>query len=461
MLYQLIKPIIRMSLLVFFRRIDVIGKERLPKNGPVIYVSNHPSALMDPLVVAVSLRDKLHFLTGANWFGKGLRAKIFRTQFNMIPVHRPWLAKGEKVSNEDMFTECYISLRQGKSIILFPEASSTTVSTIRELKTGAIRIKDGFEASTQEDTEVPIIPIGLSYSNPHEFQSRVVVAIGKPVDFDGDYRGLDPAETARAKTAKIHSALEHTIVNIQNNENVELVKQVTRLFIDSYKLAEHRSSLNAQGNFEYAQNVAKAIDHFETADPENYKTLASRITRYFENLRDLGISDDLIAGARRSKPTFIKLAFLIVLAPLAAAGLIIFSLPYLLTKLLFRKKLRPMISRTNDEDAVFDGAFTGSLIFAVGMLISILWSIVIGIATWWFIGSWIIGLGASILVFPLVRFALFYAKIGLRVRHHFKGQRTRKQHTQKVAELELERGEIIEELRGFQERLANEIINDN
>lgn len=234
MLYIILKRIVRMSLHLYFRRIDVIGEENIPKNGPVIFVSNHPSALIDPLLVATTLKRKIHFLAASEFFGKGMKARILKSKLNMIPVHRPWLSKTEKVSNTEMFDECYKSLNQGKSIILFPEASSETVSKIRELKTGAVRIKAGFESFTLGNKTVPIIPIGLSYSNPHEFQSRVVVKIGEPIVFDPTDE-TDSVEQFRIQTNQVQEELKKSIIHIDNTQNEGLVKNVCRLFIGTHR----------------------------------------------------------------------------------------------------------------------------------------------------------------------------------------------------------------------------------
>ena len=114
MLYTLLKRIVRMSLHLYFRRIDVIGAENVPEKGPVIFVSNHPSALIDPLLVAITVKRKIHFLAASEFFGKGMKARILKNKLNMIPVHRPWLSKTEKVSNTEMFDECYKSLNEDK-----------------------------------------------------------------------------------------------------------------------------------------------------------------------------------------------------------------------------------------------------------------------------------------------------------------------------------------------------------
>ena len=236
MIYTLLKSIIRLSLNIYFRRIDVIGQKNVPEDGPVIFVANHPSALIDPLLCATELKRKLNFLAGSEWFGNGLKAKIFKTQMNMIPVHRPWLSKTKNVSNNDMFEECYKSLAKGKCIILFPEASSASVSKVRELKTGAIRIKSGYEHFMNNNSTVPIIPIGLSYSDAHEFQSRVVVKIGEPINFKSEVNHEDKAEMFRSQTDEMREALKKTIVHIDNKKNEGLVKKIIRLYIDTQEL---------------------------------------------------------------------------------------------------------------------------------------------------------------------------------------------------------------------------------
>jgi len=131
MIYFILKQLINYSIRAFFRQFVILGKKNIPKNSPAIFVANHPSALIDPLVVGLSIDARIYFLAGENWFGKGFQSYLFKEHFNMIPVHRPWLSNGKPASNVEMFRECYKSLSQGKSILIFPEASSETVSRIR------------------------------------------------------------------------------------------------------------------------------------------------------------------------------------------------------------------------------------------------------------------------------------------------------------------------------------------
>lgn len=439
-----------MSLNLYFRRIDVIGEENVPETGPIIFVSNHPSALMDPITVATNLNREVHFLAGANWFGKGMKKRFLKNKLNMIPVHRPWLSKKkEPISNEEMFAECYKSLDQNKCIILFPEASSTTVSKIRELKTGAVRIKAGFEEYTNGKKTVPMIPIGLSYSSPHEFQSRVVVKIGEPIVFAPAQEGDDLGEVYRSQTDQVQEELKKTIIHIDNTKNEDLVKNIGRLFIGTHRKENAISFRDKKQEFEFDQSVATAVSHFEETEPAAYLEMSTRIEAYFSAINQIGISDDILESSDRSKPSILKWIFIVIGSLIALPSLIIFFIPYQLTKVIFRKQVKAAIVAENDSEK-FDHAFTGTLIFIVGLLLFGLWTPIVGAIVYFISSNWIIALGSMILLYPMMRFSMHYAKVGLRMLSYYQGKRIQKEQKERIAFYTAERRSIVEELKKYQ-----------
>ncbi len=46
---RIIVAILRFAIRVYFRRVEVAGLENVPQNSPVIFVQNHPNALVDPV----------------------------------------------------------------------------------------------------------------------------------------------------------------------------------------------------------------------------------------------------------------------------------------------------------------------------------------------------------------------------------------------------------------------------
>jgi 1-acyl-sn-glycerol-3-phosphate acyltransferase len=44
--------LLKVALVIWFKRIVVTGKENIPVKGPAIFASNHPNMILDPILVA-------------------------------------------------------------------------------------------------------------------------------------------------------------------------------------------------------------------------------------------------------------------------------------------------------------------------------------------------------------------------------------------------------------------------
>src|SRR3982750_907427 len=84
---QAIHAIISIALRLFFRRIEVVGVERVPREGPLLFVLNHPNGLVDPALVFVSLPRRVSFLAKSTLFDNPIGAFVLRT-FEILPVYR-------------------------------------------------------------------------------------------------------------------------------------------------------------------------------------------------------------------------------------------------------------------------------------------------------------------------------------------------------------------------------------
>jgi len=89
MIYNLIKYLLKVTIYSYFRRVSIVGQENIPTEGPVIFVANHPSALIDPLVIITGIKRRIHPIAAAEFFGGNLRTWILKNKFHMIPVYRP------------------------------------------------------------------------------------------------------------------------------------------------------------------------------------------------------------------------------------------------------------------------------------------------------------------------------------------------------------------------------------
>ena len=68
MLRRVVEQVFGLSLRVFFRRIELDGLGRVPASGPVIFVLNHPNALIDPAFLLCLAPRPVSFLAKAPLF---------------------------------------------------------------------------------------------------------------------------------------------------------------------------------------------------------------------------------------------------------------------------------------------------------------------------------------------------------------------------------------------------------
>src|SRR5947208_10910081 len=114
--------LLRIVARVFFRRIEIVGQERVPRDAPVIFAVNHPNALIDPLFLLCFAPRPVSFLAKAplfrmpviGWFARG---------FDSIPVYRTQ-DNYSTSQNRDMFAAARALLMRGGAIALFPEGTT-------------------------------------------------------------------------------------------------------------------------------------------------------------------------------------------------------------------------------------------------------------------------------------------------------------------------------------------------
>ncbi|NQY68695.1 MAG: 1-acyl-sn-glycerol-3-phosphate acyltransferase, partial [Flavobacteriales bacterium] len=145
MLKRLLRVLLRFAVKGYFRSITINNLDRIPAKGPVLFVANHPSAFMDPIVVTIYIDRILHYLARGESFKNPISRFIF-SRLNMIPIYRASTSPDEMHKNKAVFQKCYDHLENRGAIIIFPEGVSKTERRLRPIKTGAARITLGVEA---------------------------------------------------------------------------------------------------------------------------------------------------------------------------------------------------------------------------------------------------------------------------------------------------------------------------
>ena len=307
MIYGFLKIVVKVALRIFFRKVSIQKATQLPTKGPLIIVGNHPNTFMDPLILATLFKQRVGFLGNASIFVHPIVNAIF-AYFRVIPVYRDKdVAPGEKIDNAKTFKDCYKFLEGKNSLMLFPEGTSYHELKLRKIKTGGARIALSAEKKNGWELGVNIIPIGLYYSNPSKFRSKIYVNTGKIIKVK-DFKDLylkDEIEGVQSLTHTIKKALEGLTITTPDKEQEDLFFKIKRIYKNQlFKKEENKN----REEFELTREIANAIQYFKLTLPNKFEVIKEKIDRCNQLL------DEFQTSTKRTKPvknSFKKLGILI------------------------------------------------------------------------------------------------------------------------------------------------------
>jgi 1-acyl-sn-glycerol-3-phosphate acyltransferase len=185
-------------------RPQLIGRENVPKSGPVIIASNHLS-FIDSFVITLVAPREVSFLAKSSYFtGKGLRgwlSKAFFSGVGAIPVVR-----GAGQAAQDALQSGLEVLENGKAFSLYPEGTRSLDGRIYKGRTGV--------AWLALTSGAPVIPVALTGTENLQpvgsnrlHLAKVTVQFGEPLDLS-PHGSADSGRARRAATDEIMAAIQ-------------------------------------------------------------------------------------------------------------------------------------------------------------------------------------------------------------------------------------------------------------
>jgi 1-acyl-sn-glycerol-3-phosphate acyltransferase len=300
----------------FFRRIDVVGIEHVPKEGPVIFAGNHPNALMDGwLLTAKCGRWPLHFMANAKLWEYRFLALLLDAM-GAVPVYRHEEHKG-KVDNKGAFDRFYEVIESGNCMGIFPEGVSHVESQLTKLKTGAARI--ALSVAARGKVKVTLVPCGLNYMHRHRFRSQVLIEFGRAVviseDMIADFVADEQAAVIRL-TEQLTDMLREVTLNAPNWRTLRFVQTARRL----YKPGKIKLTPS-----EYVElNRRFVATYLSAADNPGIARFRDDAENYQSRLDILGLKDhqlrDKISVGRAFRRLLGRSIVMMLLLPIAIPG---------------------------------------------------------------------------------------------------------------------------------------------
>ena len=220
---------LKIGLFFYFKNIQIHNLEHIPKDKPVLFLSNHQNALLDALLIATKNGRFSYFLTRAAVFNKPFVSKLLMS-LQMLPVYRVRDGWSKISNNNAIFETCSELLKKNKAIVIFPEGSHNLKRTVRPLSKGFTRIVfDTLEK--YPETDLQLIPVGLNFKHAEKCPDNVSVFFGKPLIAKDFVLENKNASVVKLKS-KIQSEISKSTTHIPSDNYDESIKKLNDLQVD-------------------------------------------------------------------------------------------------------------------------------------------------------------------------------------------------------------------------------------
>lgn len=366
MIYHLLLSLFKITVRLFFSSFKVKGRVNIPSNKPLLIVANHPSTFMDPIVMAIAANRKIHFIAKGEAF-RSKFAKWILPKFSMIPIYRKEHDPQMTHKNDETFEKVYEILEKGGAVIIFPEGISITDRILKKLKTGTMRMALGAEARNDFKLDVHILPMGLNFSNPHRFRSKVEIRIGQAIpvkEYEEAYI-KDNFKAIHELKERVRVSIEGLIFCVDSPDTDQLIARIESIYKRNFLDKQNKRHLEMDEEIRISELVRERVNYFIKNDPSRVENMSLQLENHAELMKTLNLDGEIVdvVGGEKLKFAFKDYLYFIFGFPIFLFGFLNNYLPYKLPGILANK----LNSRAD---------FRGSILMASGAFIFLIFYII-------------------------------------------------------------------------------------
>jgi glycerol-3-phosphate O-acyltransferase/dihydroxyacetone phosphate acyltransferase len=318
-LFQFARALLYQTVRLYYRRIEIIDRDRIPSVGPAILVANHPNSVVDAFLLGSQLGSrKLNFIAKDAIVRAPIYGWLVR-RLGVVGVARS-MDYGRRRDlahdlNQGAINACVPRLLEGEILAIFGEGISTDARHLHMVRKGAMRFGYAAERAAGFNLRLTWVPIGITYSAKQRLRSDVLIRVGQPFslsDLDPE-PALHEPRVLQLGTERLQHELESLIVNIKREELAELIDRLTDL------LGSRNGRL--AGRIERQQRIARAIQYFKVAEPDRLTRLDRELQRYDQQLRRACLTDDIVGQRHPTAALWTNLQGMLKYGSLTILGL--------------------------------------------------------------------------------------------------------------------------------------------
>lgn len=293
LVYKITRPLARQALKIYFKSIYFSNVENLPLDKPVILASNHPTAFVEPIIMACFLPKPVSYLVRGDFFKNYIFRKILEA-YNMVPVFRFIDGYSNMKKNASSFEYCNDLLKDNRIIMVMVEGLTHHDKKLWPLKKGAARM--AFETIERYglDLDIQIVPVGINYTNATKFRSEVMIDFGKSISVN-DYWKIyqeHPQKALRLLTKDLFPLMKEHIIEIDNQDDTSLIENALEIYRNNQTLNVFYQFNTSSKRLLGEKKIADNINSMNAIEKREFQL---KVNDYFKSLYQYKISDFAIA----------------------------------------------------------------------------------------------------------------------------------------------------------------------
>jgi len=324
---------------VFYKRVVIQNRSRVPKDAHLIFTGNHQNALMDALVFLFGVKNRLVFMARSDIFKNQFVAALLYF-FRLLPIFRIRDGYDSVKKNDQIFKKTIDVIKNKIGIVIMAEGNHGGQRRLRPLKKGFARIAFQTEEANNFDFNMQIVPVGIDYSSYENFRSELLINFGEPIPIS-DYSALykeSPAIAINQIKEKLSESLKPLMVHIESEKYYALYNELRELYKE--EMAENlgfpscKQPYKLQGD----QTLIKHLSDFEKSYPEKMDLFQKMVLDYRNTIQKYKLNYSVAKQKTASLISLLlKSVFYLLVLPVFLSGWLLNYWPFGLSNFAAKK----------------------------------------------------------------------------------------------------------------------------
>ncbi len=363
----------RFNFVLYYKRIGIFNKSKIPKKAPIIIAPNHQNALMDALAIVTQAPVQRIFLTRADVFNKPFIERILN-YLKMLPIFRIRDGRTNLAKNDEIFeTAVKILHNQKCPLCMFPEGNHGEKRRLRPLVKGIFRIAFLAQEKYKDQPGVKIIPTGIDYEHYQKFGKEQFINYGDPIEvceYWNEYE-KNPASATNALKERLSEEMRKVMIDIQSDEYYDTYMSLRSIYGPVLSKKLNLNYRNQLDKFKTDKKLISGLDNLLKDKPEELESIHKLTQKYCKERDQLNFREWLFAKKTSIPGALLGMIISFILIPIFLFGLIN-NWPNFFIPSIYVKKIK-------------DPQFRSTAIFGMGLVLQIIYYPILIVLAFFFI----------------------------------------------------------------------------